>query len=280
MSRPFSVITLVVALLGSTSASAGPKSSSPGKGSTKLSAKPPGGAKKIAPPRGEPLPALPPASDKRRVVGILDIRVDGAPPEVGAQFQRDLESQVDIEHYFVAPRTRMRETMANSTQWVEGCLIGPCLADIKKTTNADVVLLAALSGEDTSFGWVVTLVRTDSGNVLGQRAERCDVCTVNEALSAAALATVDLLSTIPDTLPDERPQLAALKASLLAPMHAKIERMEHRRRATGIGLAIAGLAIAAAGSAVYLLETPHPAYGAAAAGGGLGLAVGGLVLMF
>lgn len=278
MNREVVVAAIAAAMLGSGICGASPKPSatkkSPPKTSAKTTAKPP------APPRAAPPVALPSGTDKRRVIGILDIRVDGAPPEVGAQFQRDLESQVDIDHYFLAPRTRMREIMANSTRWTEGCLIGPCLADVKTNTNADVVLLAALSGEGTSFGWVVTLVRTDSGSVLGQRAERCDVCTVNEALSTAALATVDLLSTIPDTLPDEHPHSPDPALSAVAPLHAKIERLEHRHRATGIGLAIAGLAIAAAGSALYLIETPHPTYGAATAAGGMGLAVGGLVLMF
>lgn len=262
-------------LVGSLSASAGAKKPSAKKTATKGSS-----GKKPEPPPPEPEIPFPAPNDKRRIVAILDVRVDGAPPDVGAQFQRDLESQVDIEHFFLAPRSRMRQIMANSTHWTEGCLVGPCLSEIKTQSKADVVLLAALSGAGTSFGWVVTVVRTDSGNVLSQKSERCDVCTVNEALSAAALATVDLLSTIPETLPDEQPKRAAAPLADTIQLTSKVERLEHRRRATGIALTLAGVAVAAAGAVLYFVETPHPTYGAATAGGGLGLAVGGLVLLF
>src|SRR5262249_40952299 len=154
------------------------------------------------------------------------VRIDGAPPEVGAQFQKDLEAQVDIKHYFLAPRSRMKDMMSNSTKWTEGCVVGACLHDVKTQTNADVVLLAALTGWGTSFGWVVTLVRTDTGSVLGQKTERCDVCTVSEALSAATLATVDLLTTIPDVLPDETKHVAP-PAVDTKPFEDKIEHLEH-----------------------------------------------------
>jgi len=206
------------------------------------------------------------------------VRIDGAPPEVGAQFQRDLEAQVDIKHYFLAPRLRMHDIMANSTKWTEGCVVGSCLKDVKAQTNADIVLLAALTGSGTSFGWVVTLVRTDTGNVLGQKTERCDVCTVSEALSAATLATVALLSTIPDTLPDEHPK-AVVAPSPTAPLEAKIATMESSHRKLGLGFTIAGLAVAAAGAAIYFAKSPHPGYGLATAAGGVGLAVGGVVVL-
>src|SRR6185295_9285353 len=106
--------------------------------------------------------------------------------------------QVDNRHYFLASKSSMHDRMQNSTKFTEGCVVGPCLRDVKTQAFADIVLLAALSGSGTSFGWVVTLFRTDTGSVLAQKSERCDVCTVSEALSTATLETVDLLSTIPD----------------------------------------------------------------------------------
>lgn len=263
-------VGLIIALLGSSSAFAGPD---PKKGSPK---NPPG--QKPPTPTPEPPKPFPTGTDKRRIIGILDVRIDGAPPEVGAQFQRDLEAQVDIKHYFLAPRIRMHDIMANSTKWTEGCVVGACLKDVKSQTNADVVLLAALNGSGTSFGWVVTLVRTDTGNVLGQKTERCDVCTVSEALSAATLATVDLLSTIPDVLPDEHPKVV-IPPSPTAPLDAKVRGLEDHYHTTGLSFTIAGLVVAAAGTALYLAQTPHPTYGLATAAGGLGLAVGGVVVL-
>ena len=49
--------------------------------------------------------------------------------------------------------------MANSTKWTEGCVVGACLREVETQTGADLVLLAALTGAGTSFGYVVTLVR-------------------------------------------------------------------------------------------------------------------------
>lgn len=279
MSRPkgraIAIAGLAGILLAAGAASAAPKKRSKKKPAPQTETR----DKKTEAPPPAPDIAFPTSTDKRRVIGILDVRIDGAPPDIGAQFQRDLESQVDIEHFFLAPLARMRQIMANSTHWTDGCFVGPCVSDVKKESNADVVLLAALSGAGTSFGWVVTLVRTDSGNVLSQKSERCDVCTVNEALSAAALATVDLLSSIPEKLPDEHPTAVAAPLPPSA-FSGAIKRLEHGRRNTAMGLMIAGAAIAAVGTALYFAETPHPTYGVAAATGGIGLAVGGLVLLF
>ena len=62
----------------------------------------------------------------------------------------------------------MHEMMANSTKWTEGCVVGSCLHEVKTQTGAELVLLAALTGSGTSFGYVVTLVRTDTGRMLAQ----------------------------------------------------------------------------------------------------------------
>lgn len=273
MSRRGVAIITLLAFAGST-ASAGPGAKKdPKKDPPKKD--PPAAP---APPPEPPPKPFPTGADKRRVIGILDVRIDGAPPEIGAQFQRDLEAQVDIKHYFLAPRLRMHEIMANSTKWTEGCVIGTCLGEVRRQTNADLVLLAALTGSGTSFGWVVTLVRTDSGNVLAQKSERCDVCTVSEALSAATLATVDLLSTIPDTLPDEHPKPVA-EPSTTQPFEDRISHLEHHHSHTGLALTIAGLAVGAIGAALYFAKSPHPDYGLATAVGGGGLALGGLVVL-
>ena len=104
-------------------------------------------------PEPEPPPPPPPQAPptaSQRIVGVLDVRVDGVPPEIAAQFQQQLEAQVDTKHFWLAPRSRMRETMTNSTRWTEGCVVGACLGEVKKQTNADLVLLVALNGSGTS----------------------------------------------------------------------------------------------------------------------------------
>ena len=261
MTRRAAVVASVVIALGGVAFARGAKPPKP----------------KAPPPPPAPEPLKP--GDPRRIIGILDVRVDGAPPEIGAQFQKDLEAQVDIKHYFLAPKMRMHDLMANSTKWTEGCVVGECLKDVKAQTNADIVLLAALTGSGTSFGWVVTLVRTDTGNAIAQKSERCDVCTVSEALSAATLATVDLLTTIPDQLPGEvRHVVTPQPVAAVGPVDDRLARTVHHERVGGVTLAIVGLATAAAGAAIYYGHD-HTRYGLATAGAGGGLALGGVVVL-
>jgi hypothetical protein len=262
----------VVVLATSSTAIAGPRPKpAPDKPATT--------AEKVPAPSADnkPTPARPIAGDKRRIVGILDVRVDGVPKETAAQFQVDLEKQLDSRSYWIAPRSRMHEMMANSTRWTDGCLVGPCLTEIHAQTRADLVLLAAISGSDTSFGFVVTLMRTDSGRVLSQAAERCDVCTVSEALTNATLAAVRLLTEVPDELPDEAAELRAATRDVAAKDGAHTQT-RRRHRSVGLATLLTGLAVAGAGTALYFAaDKPDYALATAAVGGGLTL--GGVIAL-
>ena len=251
----------ILAALGTT-AHAGPAKKPP-------TPAPPPATQPAAPPEPPP-PPLPGANDPRMVIAVLDVRIDGTPPDVGAQFQKALDAQIDPKHFFVAPRSQIHEIMASSTRWTDGCDIGPCLQDLRKQTRASIALLASLTGSGTSFAWVITLARTDSGNVLSQRAERCDVCTVDEALRNATRATIDLLSAVPEPLPDEHP------APPPPAPDDKTAAMHHTRVVTGIGMLVAGVVAAAAGTAVYYAEN-HSSVGIGVGGVGAGLLVGSLV---
>jgi hypothetical protein len=227
-------------------------------------------------PPPPPTPPQPPPSANQRIVGVLDVRVEGVPPEISAQFQSALEAQVDTKHFWLAPRSRMHEMMTNSTKWTEGCFVGHCLYEVKRQTNADLVLLAALTGSGTSFGYVVTLVRTDTGTVLAQESERCDVCTVSEALANATLATVKILNAVPDQLPDDKAEQIAHTQELLAGFAKQKAQLEHHPRAVGTGVLITGLAIAAGGAGLYFVNRDA---GIATAAAGGGLALGGVLAL-
>ncbi len=262
-----SLVSGVAILAGATSSVAGPA-----KKGVKREPKPESAIEAPAPPPA-PAPEPPPAQlpkDGRRIIGILDVRIDGAPTEVGAQFQRDLEVQVDNKHYYLAPRVRMHDILANSTRWTEGCVVGDCLREVRAQTGADVVLLASLNGSGTSFGWVITLVSTRMGTVIGQDSERCDVCTVSEALNAATRATVKLLSSVPDDLGAPSPVAPSTK-----PLEAELADMHHTRRVAGTTLTLSGIAVAATGAAIYFAKD-HSRTGLGVAGLGGGLLLGGV----
>jgi hypothetical protein len=230
-------------------------------------------------PAPAPGPAIPDPSDHRRIIGILDVRVDGVAPEVAAQFQANLEQQLDTKLFWLVPRNRMHELMANSTKWAEGCLVGMCLREIRTQTRADLVLLVAMSGAGTSFGWTVTLVRTDTGRVLSQDSSRCDVCTVNEAVTGATLATLKLLNDVPDKLPDQATEETAAYNLLLKPIRGHVRELEHERRRVGLTLSITGLVVAAAGVALYKTGSSNRDVGEITAAAGGGIAGSGVIVL-
>jgi hypothetical protein len=217
------------------------------------------------------------AKDGRRIIGILD--VTGPTPDVARSFEAGLEAQLATGHVWLVSRASMRERLKASTRWTDGCLVGTCLAELRVQTRAEVVLEAALTGSGTSFGFVVTLVRTDTGRVLSQESDRCDVCTLNEAMTTAMLATVKLVNALPDQLPDEAAAqgAAAEVAANTVRKQLVAERRGHRR--TGLVLTLIGLAAVGAGSAIYFRTDDRPSYGLGTAAGGIGLVLGGVVVL-
>src|SRR5262249_1077851 len=130
-----------------------------------------------------------------------------------------------------------------------------------------------------SFGFVVTLVRTDTGRVLSQKSERCDVCTLNEAMTTATLATEKLVNALPEQLPDEAAAQSAAAGVGANTVRRRLvaERAGHPR--TGLVRTVVGLAAAGAGGALYFARDERPRYGLATAAGGVGLALGGVVVL-
>jgi hypothetical protein len=139
-------------------------------------------------------------------------------------------------------------------------------------------LLAAFTGSGTSWGFVVTLVRTDNGRVLSQKDERCDVCTQTEAMNDATLATIGLLNSVPDKLPDEAGDQGAALDLAVRPWEEKVAVEKRRSKKVGMILTVSGLVIAAAGVAGYF-ALDKPDYALATAAGGGGVALGGVLAL-
>jgi hypothetical protein len=218
------------------------------------------------------------APAKKRTVGILDVRVDGVPDEAKAQFEKGLEEQLDTTTYWLSNRAQMRERLKFSTKWTEGCLVGACLVEVKTQTQAELVLLVALSGSGTSYGYIITVARTDSGKVVAQDSQRCDVCTPREVMRDATLATINLLNNVPDTLPDEAAEHKTALDKAVAAVDLRLAADQARLKKRGVVVTILGVATAAAGVAVYFLGD-KPDYSWAIAGAGGGLAVGGVAML-
>jgi hypothetical protein len=225
-----------------------------------------------APTASPSSPSRPPPGDQRRIVGILDVRTDGVPPEVAETFQHYLEEQLDTGHYWLASRSRVKERMSTSTHWAEGCLVGSCVAEVKTQTGAELVVIAALSGSGTSYGYVVTIVRTDTGEVVSQESDRCDVCTVNEVVQTATIATIKLLTAVPDKLPERE-----VSTRLPAGPGGSVDRGRQAGR-VGLGVTITGLVVGVAGAALYFTRN-RDGNMLGLAGAGVGLTLGGLTVL-
>jgi hypothetical protein len=230
------------------------------------------------PPDGPGVPTRPAPADNRRIVGILDVRVEGVPDAVKESFQKELEDQFDTKHYWLASRSYMKERMLRSTKWTEGCLAGACLTEVRAQTGAELVLLAALTGSGTSFGYVVTLVRTDTGRVLQQNSERCDVCTVREAMAKATLATIDLLNNVPDKLPDEAAEHGATINTAVGKVQKELAAHDQHTTRIGVVVTAIGVAAAAVGAVLYSLDKSS-SYAVPTAIGGGAMAAGGVIVL-
>lgn len=214
----------------------------------------------------------------KRIVGILDVR--GPTPESAAAFAADLERQITAKDYWLASRTKMRERLRNSTEWADGCVAGPCLSEVRVQTQAELVLLATLTGSGTTFGYVVTLVRTDTGTVVSQASERCDVCTQQEAQTAATLKVIQLLNNIPTQLPDPAGDAGAATDVAVGRLERELEQARKTPRRIGVGLTVIGLVAAGVGTLLYVAnDRPTAMLATATVGAGM-LASGVVVLTF
>jgi hypothetical protein len=212
--------------------------------------------------------AVAPDPAAKKIVGILEVRVDGVSPTVAERFETSIEEGLSSAEMWIATRKRLREMLAG-TSWSEGCVFGPCLAEVKRQTGADMVVVAYFQGRGSSYRFVVSLVDTESGRVREQTAERCEVCTLSEALDAAALATIGLVhgAAPAGTRPPPRPRR-------VPPVAHRDDRRVVRRAA----LLLAGAGLLAGGVGVYFLRKDDDDIGYAALGAAGSLTAAGAVV--
>jgi hypothetical protein len=219
-----------------------------------------------APVRAQATAVRAPADKK--IVGILEVRVDGVSPTVAERFEAAIEEGLASAELWIATRTRLREMLAGST-WSEGCLFGPCLAEVRRQTEVDRVVIAYFQGRGSSYRFVVSLVDTATGRIRAQAAERCEVCTLSEALDGAVLATIGLVheATPGDGAGDVAPRPRRVKK-------ATSDRTQARRAA----LLLVGVGALAGGAGLYFASRDRDAVGYAALGGSGGLMAAGAVM--
>jgi hypothetical protein len=198
------------------------------------------------------------------LIGLLDVRVEGVSPAAAEVFSKQIEESLGIAGLQVAPRARLREFLAG-TPWNAACLIGDCLKELKTHAGVAQVVEAALVSIGPSYHYTLTVLDTETGAIVKQTSRKCDVCTTDEAFADAALAIVELISSL-----DE-----GAAASPAAPD----TRAKGRRATRRAALALVGAAIVAGAGGAYLMSRDEDRLGAAALGGAGAFAVAGVTCL-
>lgn len=187
------------------------------------------------------------AQADKDLVGILSIDTSGVSEATAEQFEAQVEEALKGVGRHSVSRKALRERLQGS-EFLEGCYFGPCLTALRVASGVPLVLVARIQGEGSSYSFVITLVDTKTGMFTAQVAQTCPVCTVDEAIMTATLATIDLLS--PSGEAAINPDGTKLSAEQGGSENAKRPSIGPLRTAGWLFLG-AGFAAAAAGG--YLL---------------------------
>jgi hypothetical protein len=209
--------------------------------------------------------------------------VVGTSKTVADKLEKSIEDGLDNQGLKVAPRKRVAEMLASSG-FLEGCSFGPCLLEVRKTTGAQLVLVARITSVGPSYDLVISLLETEHGRVTSQVAERCEVCTLDEAISAATLAVIQVVTgaagaQIDPALGPTGERTGPEPQELLAIRETELST--GRRRVRRGGVFFLGAAVVAAAAGTYFLVTDRRdlGYGALGATGAFALASGTLLVI-
>lgn len=210
--------------------------------------------------------AAPARADDEELVGLLDVRVEGVSDTAAEVFAKQIEESLGIAGLQVASRARLRGYLAG-TPWNAACLMGDCLKDLKTHAGVGKVIEAALVSIGPSYHYTITLLDTDTGQIIRQTSRKCDVCTTDEAFSDAALEVVALVTGTgtSDAKPTTPPKPPPTPASTLE------GRLSTRRAA----IALLGAAVVLAAGGGFLLHRDEDRLGSAALGGAGAFTVAG-----
>jgi hypothetical protein len=210
-----------------------------------------------------------------RTIGVLEVATYGVSQAAGDKFEESVEETLAGVGFHVVRSSWVKEKLAG-TNYVGGCTVGPCMREVLMRTGLRQVLVARIQGAGQSYSVVVSLVDTRSGELVSQVAQSCPVCTVEEAISTATLATVELL-TARRGAGEQARALAVARESEREAGRAALARREARTRRFGWVFLLGGAALAGVGGG--LLAADRDPAGSVSVGVGGGLAVAGVTAL-
>ncbi len=188
------------------------------------------------------------------LVGILSIDTSGVSGATAEQFETQVEEALEGVGRHSVGRKALRERLRGS-EFMEGCYFGPCLTALRVASGVPLVLVARIQGEGSSYSFVITLVDTKTGMFTAQVAQSCPVCTVDEAIMTATLATIALLNPTSDSADgsENGVAIAATNTSGNQPTSPKPKSITIGPVRTA-GWLFLGVGIAAAAAGGYFLQ--------------------------
>ncbi len=144
------------------------------------------------PARAEP-GASQEAADKSEPIGVLEVATYGVSQAAGDKFEQSVEETLAGVGFRVVRSKQVQQELAG-TNYVSGCTFGPCMKEVGARTGLRRVLVARIQGAGQTYSVVVSLVNTQSGQLVSQVAQSCPVCTVEDAISTSIKAVVKLLT--------------------------------------------------------------------------------------
>ena len=136
--------------------------------------------------------------DEPETVGILHVAVDGVSETAAEMLENSLEDGLGNAGFLVAKQKDMAAKLEQS-DYFEGCLFGPCLNTVYEVTGVRLLLVARITGLGQRYSIVVTLIDARTGVPTSQATDRCEVCTVDEAVATASMTVIGLVTGAGDT---------------------------------------------------------------------------------
>jgi len=199
-------------------------------------------------------------------VGLLEVATQGVSDTTGDKFEESMERALAAVNVPVVRSKLVRDKLAQS-DYVHGCSFGPCLRAVGRATGLERLLVARIEGAGKSYSVVVSLVETKEGRLVSQVAQSCPVCTVDEAITTATRAVVELITR------REGEARAEQEVVSVPDDQARIARKKRHVRNLGILFTSVGAAALVGG---ILLAADDSDGAGAMVGGGAGMAATGL----
>jgi hypothetical protein len=203
-------------------------------------------------------------------IGVLEVRTYGVSEAAGEKFEQSVEETLADVGFRVVRSGTVQEKLREG-DYVPGCTFGPCMREVNRLTGLRRVLVARVQGVGQSYSVVVSLVETDTGQLVSQVAQSCPVCTVEEAISTATLAVVELITAREAAAGPGTPAMGAGGAH-----PADLPGAKASRRVRRAGWLLLGVGVAAGAVGGALLATGERDAGLSLSSGGGAFAISGI----